>query len=372
MSKNPSFDWRKLPDLDDLPEVEGMPKGCAWGIFGEKDQLGTLNLLTPENTAKVAKQEIQTGERVQIDWALDAVRFPMIGRKEFVHKMIDLEKTLGVVATDDEISLNTQTSTQWDGFRHVAHQGLRVYYNGLTHDQLHQPGGRSEGDSGQGTEVGRRGGRNGIHHWVESGGIVGRGILLDWLGWYEKTFPDRTPPSPVSDHSIPLSELLECAKYQRTEIRAGDILLIRSGVIKWYAEADDESRRKAFSPESLHHDCGAGGRDQPPQVVEEGGEGSCKFIGVEQTEEMKRWLWNSHFSAVAGDAPGFEVIPYKNDLWLHEWLLPMWGCPIGELFDLEELAETCKRHGRWSFFFTSAPSRVTGGVASSCNAIAIF
>lgn len=40
----------QLPQFDDLPPVEGMPQGCAWGIFdkdGEKDVLGTLNLLTP-------------------------------------------------------------------------------------------------------------------------------------------------------------------------------------------------------------------------------------------------------------------------------------------------------------------------------------
>jgi len=36
------------------------------------------------------------------------------------------------------------------------------------------------------------------------------------------------------------------------------------------------------------------------------------------------------------------------------------------------LAEECERRGRWSFFVTSAPLRVPGGVASPPNAIAIF
>lgn len=46
--------------------------------------------------------------------------------------------------------------------------------------------------------------------------------------------------------------------------------------------------------------------------------------------------------------------------------------PIGELFDLEKLAEHCKETGRWSFFLSSEVCNVTGGVASPPNAVAIF
>ena len=48
-----------------MPEVPGMPHGCAWGLWdkhGEKDELGALNLLTPE-VVQAAGKEIQTGER---------------------------------------------------------------------------------------------------------------------------------------------------------------------------------------------------------------------------------------------------------------------------------------------------------------------
>lgn len=57
---------------------------------------------------------------------------------------------------------------------------------------------------------------------------------------------------------------------------------------------------------------------------------------------------------------------------LHEVLLAGFGCPIGELFWLETLAETCKREGRWSFFVSSEPCNVPGGVASPPNVLAIF
>jgi hypothetical protein len=52
---------------------------------------------------------------------------------------------------------------------------------------------------------------------------------------------------------------------------------------------------------------------------------------------------------------------------LHEVLLAGWGCPIGELFDLETLAEECKRQGRWSFFVTSEVCNVSFSTHSSLN-----
>jgi hypothetical protein len=53
-------------------------------------------------------------------------------------------------------------------------------------------------------------------------------------------------------------------------------------------------------------------------------------------------------------------------------MLSMWGMPIGELWDLEGLAEKCKELGRWTFLLTSAPVNVPGGVGSPPNALAMF
>jgi hypothetical protein len=36
------------------------------------------------------------------------------------------------------------------------------------------------------------------------------------------------------------------------------------------------------------------------------------------------------------------------------------------------LAEECRRLGRWTFFFTSEPLNVIGGIASPPNALAIL
>jgi len=97
-----------------------------------------------------------------------------------------------------------------------------------------------------------------------------------------------------------------------------------------------------------------------------------RWIGLAGTEETVRWLYARHFAAVAGDTMSFEAIPPSGGCSLHVWLLVHWGTPIGELWDLEALSEECARQGRWSFFLSSAPLRVRGGVASPPNAIAFF
>jgi hypothetical protein len=91
-------------------------------------------------------------------------------------------------------------------------------------------------------------------------------------------------------------------------------------------------------------------------------ENPSSFCGVEQSHDMLRWIW-SNFSAVAGDQPTFECWPSGEDWTLHEVLLSGWGCPIGELFDLEALAVRCRAEDRWSFFVTSEVCCVHGGVS---------
>lgn len=83
------------------------------------------------------------------------------------------------------------------------------------------------------------------------------------------------------------------------------------------------------------------------------------FVGVDQADSMVDFLHDSYFSVVAGDNPAFEAWPNGPNP-LHTWLLPLWGCPIGEMWDLEMLAEMCKKYNRYEFFFNSVPMNVAG------------
>lgn len=57
----------------------------------------------------------------------------------------------------------------------------------------------------------------------------------------------------------------------------------------------------------------------------------------------------------------FDALTKFADYYLHEHLLALWGVPIGELWDLEKLADLCAAEKRWTFLLTSAPNNVTGG-----------
>lgn len=56
----------------------------------------------------------------------------------------------------------------------------------------------------------------------------------------------------------------------------------------------------------------------------------------------------------------------QTDYRLHEHILALWGMPLGEMLDLENLARTCREKGRWFFFFTSAPANVPGEFPFPC------
>jgi hypothetical protein len=109
MSAKPSIPSR--PPFEALPLDKSGPAGNAWGLYGTDDQLGSLNLLTPETIANAAKSEIRTGERVSLDWTLDKPRYAMFDRQNFTWKMYQRG---GRHVNDDVLEMNTQGSSQWD------------------------------------------------------------------------------------------------------------------------------------------------------------------------------------------------------------------------------------------------------------------
>jgi len=191
---------------------------------------------------------------------------------------VDLYAKVGFVSLDDELHFNTQSGSQWDSLKHFGHQKSRMYYNGLSHEEAV----RSE--------------RNGIHRWCERGGIVGRGVLVDWVRWYEEV--KGVPPSAVSRHEIPVAELDEVLRFQGTTPRQGDILIVRTGYVRWHDCASEEERKRGTQENAV-------------------------AIGLQSNETTVRWLYDHHFAAVAGDSVAFEAWPppLESGWCLHEWLL---------------------------------------------------
>jgi len=338
-SKSP-FDTVQFPSLSLLPFREGDPDGAIWGFYehisnappGHKDELGALNLLTPSRILKAAQNEIEYGRVCSLNWPLQK---PHSARRPFEHNVF---RWPGRFVIDDQISMNTQCSSQWDGFRHWGYYKTGQCYNGVLQEDIVDK-------HGKGIELSvEKPLRNGIHAF--QGKIVGRGVLLDYFTYAKE---NNIQYKANNEHHITAHSLDACARAQGVTFEIGDILFIRMGYVDWYDNATQEERDKTLLS------------------------ATTMAAGIKQGMEEVEWLWNHHFAAVAADTPAFEARPNTIQAWnLHDYLLALWGTPMGELFDLEELAKTCKELGRYSFFVTSSPLHIINGIASPPNALAIF
>ncbi|EXJ86816.1 hypothetical protein A1O3_03770 [Capronia epimyces CBS 606.96] len=301
------------------------PPHSAWGLWGPDDQLGCLNRLTPDRI-RAAATEVKTGVSIGLNWSLNEMHIPPFYRTKLKHEIFQL----GENVNDDRVEFNTQTSSQWDGFRHWGYPDGR-FYNGFTQTELKAM--TSE--------------RNGMQEWAKRG-IVGRGVLIDYVKYAKDS---GLPYDPWSATSISVSTVKEIARKYTITFQPGDILLLRTGFVERYSSlSEDELQKKMESKEMA-------------------------YPGLTGSLESLEWLWETQFSCVASDSPGFEVwdagLAGMENL-MHPTLLSGFGMPIGELFDLEELSKQCAKEGRWTFMFTSEVLNIPGGVASPPNALAIL
>ena len=115
------------PKFKELPLNASHPKHSAW-IWGPEDQLGCLNNITPERRIAASKL-VKDGVSVGLNWDLGQMRVPPSFRTPIKHTIFDI----GIGMNDDLVEFNTQTSTQWDGFRHCPYaQPDGRFYNGVT------------------------------------------------------------------------------------------------------------------------------------------------------------------------------------------------------------------------------------------------
>lgn len=294
--------------------ADGTDMRHAWDVFGRADQLGTLNLLTPERR-HAATRSVRTGATFGLTLPLDALTTPPFGRVALQHETYAANDfSWG----DSVTALDTQSSSQWDGLLHVSHNSLGFY------------GGRNEETLAAAPL--------GVDAWARTG-IIGRGILVDVTHHWGTT-------DALAGRALTAEQLHEMLHAQGTEVHPGDILCLRFGWMDAYRALPD-SRHEQYMARP-----------------------SCD--GVSAVEGTAEALWNMQVAALVADNPTVESQPGSRSAgFLHHRLLTMLGMPLGELFDLDALAEHCRAHGTWDFLFTSVPWNLTGGVASPANAVAV-
>ncbi|TQL69422.1 putative cyclase [Nocardioides albertanoniae] len=317
---------------------DGLP-GSSWGVFGPGDEMGMINFLTPDH-AVAAAGLVRTGKTFNLDFPVNSfVPAPGGTRPAAVHRMFANNPN----HRDDWLdSYYLQQSSQIDGLRHIR-DPEHGFYGGVPDAAV---------------DVGKP--SLGIQNLAEKG-VVGRGVLLDLGRYFERR---GTPIDMASNQMFTTEDLEGAAAEQGVAFRSGDILMIRYGWARYYLETLTQEERGEFSSHIRHP-------------------------GLKQCEEMVAWLWDHQFSMVASDDSGVEAHPVNPDSgfvdpdepapergvlhngMLHRPLIAMLGLSLGELWDLDALAEDCARDGVYEFLLTAKPLNLVGGVGSPANAIAV-
>lgn len=327
-----TYPAQPLPRYHELPVSPGAPPRSTWGLFGADDQVGTLNLITPERVAGAAAL-VRKGALFSLNWEMEKPYPPILGRKPMRHTIIDL--TPGTDdsqwGTDDFFDQYwTQSSTQWDALSHMPHPEYG-YYNGVQRPEI----------------TGQPGSRNGIENWGRRG-IAGRFVLADVVRLYEA---QGRPIDASTRVEIPIADVQAALDMQGATLKGGDVLLVRMGWIQWYDNATAEVR----------------------EAISRLGGPELQAPGLSADESTLEWLWNNEVAAVACDVPALEAMPYTPTVegFLHFRIIPLLGMAVGEMFALDKLAADCAADGIWEGFFTAAPLNKLGGSGSPGNALAL-
>jgi len=329
------------------------PPGSNWGDFGDNDQLGRLNLLTP---AKVREgvAEVHSGEVFSLSLPLDlpggnvlnpARQPPKIsptrrGDKAMFLHPFKYDHNTTDVACDDRVEMSLQYSTQWDSLAHIGStfdadgdgEPEIVFYNGYSAKENFTFA-VNQNDSPS------RAHRLGIEHMAMKG-VQGRGVLID----LRRHFGD-------SRKRVGYDDLMRIIERDGIDVRKGDILCLHTGfsdLIVGMAGKPDAQR--------LANAC----------AVLNGGD-----------DKLLDWIDDSGIAALVADNYAIEDRPYDFHgdgchalLPLHERCLFKLGLHLGELWYLTPLATWLHAHHRHAFLLTAPPLHLPGAVGSPLNPIA--
>jgi len=318
------------------PSIETVRELCErfsnWGRWGPDDERGTLNHVTSDHIVAAAKL-VKAGKTISmaLPYDSDGPQTGGLGRFNPIHLMIrdgadviagsSVRDFYGGVdkhfrGTDDIIIMPLQSGTQWDALGHAVYDD-RIY-NGYSADQVSSKGAM----------------KNDVAKAANA--MVGRGVLLDVARANGVDWLDQ-------GHVITPADLDRAVAMARVEVGPGDHVFVRTGAMTQVRDRGDWGDY-------------AGGPAAGP--------------GLDCVE----WIATRDIAAIASDTWGFEVRPNETpdvSQPLHIVLIVYMGLWMGEIFDLDALAEDCAADGVYEFMYAGPPLPFTRAVGSPLNPMAV-
>ena len=184
-------------------DVDGWMQTLSnWGRWGAEDQLGAINLITPETRLAAVKLVTQG---VSVSLARDVEKEAAVDNpRPFLHKMLNvgLNNPGQFVSDDYQVSYHGYAHTHMDSLCHMAFNG--EMYNGFPQAEVVAEGAP----------------KLAVTNFKQ--GIFARAVLMDWL----------EPGTPIYPADLDAWE-----KESGAKVQSGDIVLIRTG--RW-AKRDAE------------------------------------------------------------------------------------------------------------------------------------
>lgn len=296
-------------DLDPAVYERWKTELSNWGRWGADDELGTLNLITPEKRREAAALVV---EGVSVSLAADADTVEAVDNPNpWEHEM------LGIASDRIAVNYHGIAHSHLDALGHINDDG--VFYNGYRPDP---------------DDVVANGHPKESIHNVKNG-VFTRGVLIDIPRL--KGVPYLEPGTPI------YVEDLEAWEDQvGIRVGPGDALFVRTGV--W-------ARRAAEGPWLRGRAPGGRSAGLHPSVIP--------------------WLKERDVAIMGSDHPHY-VSPSNLPGAVHDFALLYLGMSLFDNLDLEALGEAAERQGRWEFLLTAAPLPIVGGTGSPINPIATF
>ena len=303
---------RRVPTKDEV--LAYLKEDRNWGRWGNDDQVGAVNMVTPEKRLAAAGA-VKSGRAVSL--SREFPKTPAPNNPNPAHhymKKVFRSETSGFSSDYYGISYHGTATTHLDALCHVWDEN--GMWNGRKHDDAITMDGAVWGS---------------VDHWKE--GIITRGVLLDVPKF--RGVPYVTMATPVHGW-----ELEDIAKAQGVEMEAGDALVVYSGREKWNEDGNTIWGGDPAERPGLHASC-------------------LKFI---RQSDCCLLVWDM-----------MDFTPNGYDLaWSVHGSIFAYGIGLLDNALLQPLAEACAEEGRYEFMLTVNPLRVVGGTGSPVNPVAIL